>query len=61
LITVAVALVYTLLGSVYYWNVMKVCYVDNPTSWGTYGKFSSTTASTTAYIIAICVAFMLIG
>lgn len=57
LITVAVALVYTLLGSVYYLKVMKVCYVDNPTSWGTYGKFSSTTA----YIIAICVAFMLIG
>ena len=57
LITVAVALVYTLVGSVYYLKVIKVCYVDSPTSWGTYGKISATTA----YIIAICVAFMLIG
>lgn len=57
LITVAIALLTTLLGRVYYLKVMKICYVDNPTSWGTYGKFSSITA----YIIAICVAFMLIG
>lgn len=57
LITVAVALLYTLVGSVYYLKVQKVCYVDNPTSWGSYGNVSSITA----YIIAICVAFMLIG
>ena len=36
---------------------MKVCYVDNPTSWGVYGHISSVSA----YIIAISVAIMLIG
>jgi NADH:ubiquinone oxidoreductase subunit 2 (subunit N) len=53
LVTVAVALVTTLIGSVYYLKVLKVCYVDNPTSWGVYGTFSSMSA----YVIAISVAF----
>ena len=55
--TVRVSLVYTLIGAVYYLKVMKVCYVDNPSSWGTYVQASSITA----YIVAVCVAFMLIG
>lgn len=54
---VAIALRTTLVGSVYYLKVLKVCYVDNPTSWRTYGKYSSLTA----YIVAISVAFLLIG
>jgi hypothetical protein len=36
---------------------MKVCYVDNPTSWGVYGHISSVSA----YIIAISVAIMMVG
>nr|YP_009449859.1 NADH dehydrogenase subunit 2 [Pectinodesmus pectinatus]ANG44796.1 NADH dehydrogenase subunit 2 [Pectinodesmus pectinatus] len=57
LATVAVSLLATLVGSVYYLKVLKVCYVDNPTSWATYSWVSSTTA----YIVAISVAFMMIG
>lgn len=56
-VPVAVAQVTTLIGRVYYLKVLKVCYVDNPTSWGVYGSFSSLSA----YIIAISVAFQLIG
>lgn len=36
---------------------MKVCYVDNATSWSTYGKISTATA----YIIALSVAIMMVG
>ncbi len=57
LVTVAVSQLATLVGSVYYLKVLKVCYVDNPTSWRTYERVSSMTA----YIVAISVAFMLIG
>jgi len=55
--TVAVALLYTLVGAVYYLKVMKVCYVDNPSSWSTYAKRSSITA----YIVSTSVRFMMIG
>jgi NADH:ubiquinone oxidoreductase subunit 2 (subunit N) len=57
LVVVVVSLLYTLVGSVYYLKIMKVCYVDNPTSWGVYGKISSTTA----YVIAFSVFVMMIG
>lgn len=56
-ILVAVAQAYTMIGSVYYLKVMKICYVDNPTSWRSYGKVSPVTA----YIIAISVSIMMIG
>jgi NADH:ubiquinone oxidoreductase subunit 2 (subunit N) len=46
-----------MIGSVYYLKVMKICYVDNPASWRSYGKLSSITA----YIIAISVSIMVIG
>jgi hypothetical protein len=46
-----------MIGSVYYLKVMKICYVDNPTSWRSYGKVSPVTA----YIIAISVSIMMIG
>jgi NADH:ubiquinone oxidoreductase subunit 2 (subunit N) len=46
-----------MIGSVYYLKVMKIAYVDNSTSWASYGKVSSLTA----YIIAISVSIMLIG
>lgn len=55
--TVAIALLYTLVGAVYYLKVMKVCYVDNPNSWRTYAK----TSPITAYIVAISVRFMMLG
>ena len=56
-ILVAVALRYTMIGSVYYLKVMKIAYVDNSNSWASYGKVSPLTA----YIIAISVFIMLIG
>ena len=56
-ILVAVAQAYTMIGSVYYLKVMKICYVDNPVSWRSYGKLSPITA----YIIAISVSIMMIG
>lgn len=46
---VILALVATLLGSVYYLRVLKVAYVDTPRSWGTFGPC----AVPTAYLIAI--------
>lgn len=56
-ILVAVALRYTMIGSVYYQKVMKIAYVDNPTSWRSYGKVSPITA----YVIRLSVFIMLIG
>lgn len=56
-ILVAVALRYTMIGSVYYLKVMKIRYVDSPTSWRSYGKVSPLTR----YIIATSVFIMLIG
>lgn len=56
-ILVGVALLYTMIGSVYYLKVMKVAYVDNPENWASYSKLSSLTA----YVIAFSVAIMLIG
>lgn len=56
-ILVAVALRYTMIGSVYYLKVMKIAYVDNRTRPVSYGKVSPLTA----YIIAISVFIMLIG
>nr|ALF99709.1 NADH dehydrogenase subunit 2 [Sphaeropleales sp. YC001] len=55
--TVAVALLYTLVGAVYYLKVMKVCYVDSPSSWRTYAK----TNSITAYTVRGVVRLMMIG
>jgi NADH:ubiquinone oxidoreductase subunit 2 (subunit N) len=46
-----------MIGSVYYLKVIKIAYVDNTTSWASYGKVSPLTA----YIIAISVFIMLIG
>lgn len=54
---VFIALRYSLIGRVYYLKVLKICYVDNPTSWTTYGRVSSVSA----YIIARSVFFMQIG
>lgn len=56
-VLVQVALRYTMIGSVYYLKVMKICYIDSPTSWRSYGKVSSLTA----YIIAMSVSIMVIG
>lgn len=56
-ILVAIALVSTLLGSVYYLRVLKVAYVDAPKTWGTYGQYSPVTA----YIVAITVAVLVIA
>ena len=56
-ILVGVALLYTMIGSVYYLKVMKVAYVDNPESWASYREVSPITA----YVIAISVTVMLIG
>lgn len=46
---VAVALVATLLSTVYYLRVLKVAYVDNPAHWSFYGKI----APVNAYLIAL--------
>jgi NADH:ubiquinone oxidoreductase subunit 2 (subunit N) len=46
-----------MIGSVYYLKVMKIAYVDNSTSWASYGKVSPLTA----YIIAISVFVMIVG
>jgi NADH:ubiquinone oxidoreductase subunit 2 (subunit N) len=54
---VAIALRYTMVRSVYYLKVIKICYVDNPTSWASYGKVSPLTA----YIVRLSVFIMLIG
>lgn len=48
---------YSLVGSVYYLKILKICYIENPTSWTTYGRISSLSA----YIIALSVFFMVIG
>lgn len=46
---VAVALLATLLSTIYYLRVLKVTYVDTPSQWGSYG----TLGSMSAYIIAL--------
>jgi NADH-quinone oxidoreductase subunit N len=46
---VAIALISTLLSTIYYLRVLKVAYVDTPGNWGSYGKI----ASANAYLIAI--------
>ncbi len=56
-ILVAIALIATLLGSVYYLRVLKVAYVDNPKSWGTLGQYSPVTA----YIVAGTVAVLVVA
>lgn len=56
-VLVVVALRYTMIGSVYYLKVMKIAYVDNPTSWRSYGKVSPITA----YVIRLSVFIMLLG
>lgn len=56
-ILVGVALLYTMIGSVYYLKVMKVRYVDNPENPASYSKLSSITA----YVIGLSVRLMLIG
>ena len=48
-ILVGVALVSTLLSTIYYLRILKVAYVDMPGNWGSYGKISSVSA----YLIAI--------
>jgi NADH-quinone oxidoreductase subunit N len=48
-ILVAVALVSTLLSTIYYLRVLKVAYVDMPGNWGSYGKISPINA----YLISI--------
>jgi NADH-quinone oxidoreductase subunit N len=45
---VFIALVATLLGSVYYLRVLKVAYLDTPTKWGAFSQISGLTA----YLIA---------
>ena len=54
---VFVALRYSQIGSVYYLKVIKICYVDTPTNWRTYGRFSTVSA----YIIRRSVFIMLLG
>ena len=56
-VLVAVLLVYTMIGSVYYLKVMKIAYVDATTRWRTYKKPSPLTA----FIRAISVFIMLVG
>ena len=46
---VAVALVSTLVSTVYYLRILKVAYVDAPKNWGIYGQMSSMNA----YLISI--------
>lgn len=54
---VFVALRYSLIGSVYYLKILKICYIENPTSWRTYRKFPFVSA----YIIARSVFFIILG
>lgn len=54
---VFVALRYSLIGSVYYLKILKICYIENPTSWTTYSRFSIVSA----YILARSVLFMILG
>lgn len=49
-ILVGVALVATLLSTIYYLKILKVAYVDMPGNWGSYGKIPSVNA----YLISIC-------
>lgn len=51
---VFVALVSTLLSTIYYLRVLKVVYIQNPQSWGAYGKL----APTNAYLISVAWALL---
>lgn len=53
---VIVALLSTLLSTVYYLRVLKVAYVDTPSHWGAYGKL----ASINGYLIAWAWALLLL-
>jgi len=55
-VLVAVALVSTLLSTLYYLRVLKVAYVDVPGHWGSYGKASTLNA----YLIAIATSLLVL-
>lgn len=54
---VTLALLATLLGSVYYLRILKVSYVDSPSRWSSYGPCHPLTG----YIVAICTLVLLVG
>nr|YP_009054635.1 NADH dehydrogenase subunit 2 [Chlorotetraedron incus]AIK29123.1 NADH dehydrogenase subunit 2 [Chlorotetraedron incus] len=56
-VLVFLALISTLLGSVYYLRILKVAYVDQPGGWGSYGPY----AASQGYLVAICWAILAIG
>ncbi|KAF8054284.1 nuoN (mitochondrion) [Scenedesmus sp. PABB004] len=56
-ITVAVALLYTLVGRVYYLKILKVSYIDTRNIYNSYSGMNSISA----YIIATSVALLMIG
>lgn len=53
---VLIALVSTLLSTIYYLRVLKVAYVENPKSWGSYGKLPSVNA----YLISTAWALLIL-
>jgi NADH-quinone oxidoreductase subunit N len=53
---VTVALVSTLLSTIYYFKILKISYVDTPSHWSFYGKI----ASLNAYLIAITVGLLIV-
>ena len=55
---VFIALVSTLLSTVYYLRILKVSYVENPNNWGSYGKLSSSNAYFISLSWALLVFFL---
>lgn len=56
-VLVALGLLATLLGSVYYLRILKVAYIDNPTQWSFYGVCHPLTA----YVIAVSLLILMVG
>jgi NADH:ubiquinone oxidoreductase subunit 2 (subunit N) len=56
-VLVALGLLATLLGSVYYLRILKVAYIDNPTQWSFYGACHPLTA----YVIAVSLLILMVG
>lgn len=53
---VGIALVATLLSTVYYLRVLKVAYVENPENWGSYGEIPPVSA----YLVALSWGFLVV-
>ena len=55
-VLICIALLSTLVSCVYYLRVIKLSYVDQPNSWGTYGPFRPSQA----YVIQVAVSLLLL-